>query len=211
MEAYEKAAEANIRGGGTSWHAAKHLEAAAKICVELRRFDRAFELLKGSASHYVDCGKLASAGECLGRGARWLEEVKLEISCQLYLHALDMYKKSEMGSMAHDVVQRGVGAMIRHSAYDEAVLLLLKWATISHNQGAPALTNRAYLGGQSCRPFARSTIQHRPCLEVCMALYIIKYAVPPDDVHIHITLTRLHSQSMTYSCLWHTRMHVTLD
>lgn len=146
VEAYEKASEANLRGGGTSWHAAKHLEAAAKLCVEMEKYHQAYELLIDASNQYVNCGKLSTAAECLGRGARSLEEVNPDFACEFYRRALDMYIKSEMGSMAHDVVQRGVGAMLRRGAFDEAASLLLKWATICHGHANTALMNRAYLG-----------------------------------------------------------------
>lgn len=146
VEAYEKASEANLRGGGTSWHAAKHLEAAAKLCVEMEKYHQAYELLIDASNQYVNCGKLSTAAECLGRGARSLEEVNPDFACEFYRRALDMYIKSEMGSMAHDVVQRGVGAMLRRGACDEAASLLLKWATICHGHANTALMNRAYLG-----------------------------------------------------------------
>lgn len=183
VEAYEKAAEANLRGGGTSWHAAKHLEAAAKICVEMGKHDRAHQLLIDSSNEYISCGKLSPAAECLGRGARWLEEVKPDSACDLYRQALDMYMKSEMGSMAHDVVQRGAGAMIRKDAFAEAASLLLKWATICYGHENTALMNRAYLGPSPLQVVDVCHTQHTQC--VATALEKWPTVSPTARVHMH--------------------------
>ena len=150
IEAYEKAAEANLRGGGTAWHAAKHLEAAAKICVEMQNYDHAYRLMKESSDQYVDCGKFAPAAECLGRGARWLEDVNPDLACALYRQALEMYMNSDMASMAHDLVQRGAGVMIAQGNFAEAVSLMLKWATVCYGMKNTGLMCRAYLGLFPC-------------------------------------------------------------
>lgn len=112
----------------------------------MHKYDRAYELILESSGQYVDCGKLAPAAECLGRGARWLEEINPDSACDLYRQALDMYMKSDMGSMAHDLVQRGVGIMIRQDDFSEAASLMLKWATVCHGMENTALMCRAYLG-----------------------------------------------------------------
>jgi hypothetical protein len=73
LVAYEKAAEANLRGSGTEWHAAKHLESAAQICKELQRWPDTAEFGQRAAKLYVDAGKPGTGAECIGRCARWLE------------------------------------------------------------------------------------------------------------------------------------------
>jgi gamma-soluble NSF attachment protein len=144
--AYEKAAEANMRGGGTAWHAAKNLEAAAQLACDLSRWEAAAELLKLASQYYVDCGKFDPAAECLARGARWMEQGSPETACTMYEEALDLYFKSDMSSMAHDMVQRGTGVMLRANLYDDAAALTKKWAQICINNETWGLMCRAYLG-----------------------------------------------------------------
>jgi tetratricopeptide (TPR) repeat protein len=145
IDAYEKAAEANLRGGGTAWHASKHLEDAAKLSVEVRSYSKAAEFSRQASQNYVDCGKLSPAAECLARGARWLEDADLSSACSLYQEAVVMYAKSEMAAMAHDIVQRAVMVMLRAQRPEEAAAVMLRWATICHNTNTPSHLCRAYL------------------------------------------------------------------
>ena len=70
--AYEKAAHANERGGGTQWHAAKHLESAATLAKELNRWDSLYDFIDRAASLYIEAGKIsvgarssAKTGACI--------------------------------------------------------------------------------------------------------------------------------------------------
>lgn len=144
--AYEKAAEANLRGGGTAWHAAKHLEDAAKLSAEVRNYSQAAEFSRQASQNYVDCGKLMPAAECLARGARTLEEPSPSQSCELYKAAIDMYSQSEMAAMADDTVKRAVMVLLQARQPDEATSVLLQWASICHRTGSTAHMCRAYLG-----------------------------------------------------------------
>jgi len=59
MGAYEKAAHANERGGGTLWHAAKHLETAAAIAKDLGKWDAVYDYTDRAATLFVEAGKIA--------------------------------------------------------------------------------------------------------------------------------------------------------
>jgi gamma-soluble NSF attachment protein len=144
--AYEKAAEANLRGGGTAWHAAKHYEDAAKLSAELRNFSQVAEFSRQASENYVDVGKLVPAAECLAKGARMLEEASPSQSCELYKAAIDVYAKSEMAAMADDTVKRAVMVLLLANQPDDAASVLLQWASICHRTGSTAHMCRAYLG-----------------------------------------------------------------
>jgi tetratricopeptide (TPR) repeat protein len=144
--AHEKAAEANLRGGGTAWHAAKHYEDAAKLSAELRNFSQVAEFIRQASQNYVDVGKLVHAAESLAKGARMLEEASPSQSCELYKAAIDMYSKSEMAAMADDTVKRAVMVLLHAKQPDDAASVLLQWASICHRTGSTAHMCRAYLG-----------------------------------------------------------------
>lgn len=59
--AYEKAAEANYRGGGTLWHAAKHLEEAGALSAKLLKWDAAIDFYERASNDFVK-GGVASNG-----------------------------------------------------------------------------------------------------------------------------------------------------
>lgn len=144
--AYEKAAEANLRGGGTAWHAAKHLENAAKLSAEVRNYSQAAEFSRQASQNYVDVGKFIPAGECLAKGARALEESSPGQSCELYKAAIEMFSKSEMAAMAEDTVTRAVMVLLNVRQPEEATSVLLQWASICYRTGSSAHMCRAYLG-----------------------------------------------------------------
>lgn len=144
--AYEKAAEANLRGGGTEWHAAKHLEDAAKLSAEGRNWSQTAEFTRQASQNYVDCGKEIPAAECLAKGARMLEEASPGQACELYKAAIAMYSRSEMAAMADDTVQRAVMVLLNARQPDDAASVLLQWASICHRTGSHAHMCRAYLG-----------------------------------------------------------------
>jgi Soluble NSF attachment protein, SNAP len=148
VTAYEKAAHANIRGHGTAWHAAKHLEAAAQLSKEQSDFRACADYIRRAAGHFVECGKVGTGAECLGRGARWLEQSQPEVSCKLYAESLELYSKDPMASMAQDLVGRGVAMNIQASKWEDAAQMLMQWASICvDNKSIPYLC-RAYLGAQ---------------------------------------------------------------
>lgn len=144
--AYEKAAEANLRGGGTAWHAAKHLEDAAKLSAEVRNYSQAAEFTRQASQSYVDCGKLLPAAECLAKGARTLEAASPGQACELYKDAIQMFSQSDMAAMADDTVQRAVMILLNARQPDDAASVLLQWASICYRTGSTAHMCRAYLG-----------------------------------------------------------------
>ena len=73
LDAFEKAAEANLRGRGTEWHAAKHLESAAQISKDMEQWPATADFARRASQLYIDAGKLGTGAECMGRAARWLE------------------------------------------------------------------------------------------------------------------------------------------
>lgn len=150
--AYEKAAEANLRGGGTAWHAAKHLEDAAKLSAEVRNYSQAAEFTRQASQSYVDCGKLLPAAECLAKGARTLEDTSPGASCELYKAAIEMYSRSEMAAMADDTVKRAVMVLLQAGHPDDAASVLLQWAAICHRTESTAHMCRAYLGAPCWPP-----------------------------------------------------------
>jgi tetratricopeptide (TPR) repeat protein len=144
--AYEKAAEANVRGNGTAWHAGKHLEAAAQLSKNIQDWPASAEFARQAASHYVDAGKIGTGAECLGRAARWVEEASPNTAGKLYVEATDLYGQDPMSSMAHDIVQRGVGLQLKAGKWEDAATMLMHWASIcSSNKSFPNIC-RAYLG-----------------------------------------------------------------
>ena len=146
IEAYEKAAHANVKGKGTAWHAAKHLEAASQLANELQDAKACADFAKQAADHYVTAGKAGTGAECLGRAARLLETRSPTQSGQLYMAALELYGKDPMASMANDMVSRGVGVQLKEQKWEDAATMLLQWAAIcSDNKSIPYLC-RAYLG-----------------------------------------------------------------
>ena len=145
--AYEKAAEANLRGSGTAWHAAKHLEAAAQQAKALGELRTCADLARRAAGHYVDAGKASTGAEALGRAARWLEDSDPSLSGKLYTEAVQLYSKDSMASMAHDIVQRGVKVQVKAAQFEDAATMLMEWASICSATGSGPYLCRAYLGG----------------------------------------------------------------
>lgn len=152
MLAYEKAAEANLRGGGTAWHAGKHLEAAARCAAERQEQALAVDLFRRAAEQFCDAGKIAAGAEALGNGARLLESSDHAASGSLYKDALQMYSRADLSSMAHDVAQRGVAAQVRAGAFDDAAAMLIKWAAICAANDNNALLCKAALGAHLSGP-----------------------------------------------------------
>ena len=146
VEAFEKAAHANIKGKGTAWHAAKNLEAAAQISNEMQDTKACADFAKEASDHYVSAGKASTGAECLGRAARWLETRAPAQAGQLYMDALTLYGKDPMAAMANDMVSRGVGIQLKEEKWENAATMLMQWASIcSDNKSVPYLC-RAYLG-----------------------------------------------------------------
>ena len=60
LEVYEKAATAQEKIG-SSWHAAKHMESAAELAKQHKRWEKVMECYKTAAEFYITAGK-ATAG-----------------------------------------------------------------------------------------------------------------------------------------------------
>lgn len=146
VEAYEKAAHANVRGKGTAWHAGKNLEKAAQISKDLQDANACASFAQQAAEHFVSAGKAGSGAECLGRAARWLEGPSPSIAGRLYTDAVALYAKDPMAAMAHDLVQRGVGILVSERQLDQAIEMLMQWASICADTKSGVPLCRAYLG-----------------------------------------------------------------
>ena len=130
IDAYERAAHANIKGKGTAWHAAKHLEAAAQLSNEVQDYRACADYCRDAASHFVSCGKAGTGAECLGRGARWLEQGAPDTACKLYAESISLYSKDPMAAMAQDLVGRGVALQLKQQRFEDAAQLLLQCALV---------------------------------------------------------------------------------
>lgn len=175
LEAYEKAAHANVRGSGTAWHAGQHLRKAAQISKDMQDAKACATFAQRAAEHFVDAGKPGTGAECLGNAARWLESMSPCLAGRLYRDALALYAKDPMAAMAHDLVQRGVGIQIAEGQINNAADMLLQWAAVCADTKSTTALCRAYLGApptrvqncKSCADLAINRAPRLPCMTSC--------------------------------------------
>ncbi|KXZ43559.1 SNAPG1 protein [Gonium pectorale] len=147
LDAYERAAYAQERLG-SSWHAGKHYEVLAELCrtaPEPRLADSA-RYYKMAADSYMECGKPTTAGECLTRGARVLEEGCPEEASRLYFDALDVYESSEREAYSADAFRYAAAFLVKAGRWEDAVGVLMRFGAVSDKMGARHSQNKAYLG-----------------------------------------------------------------
>ncbi|PNW80293.1 hypothetical protein CHLRE_08g385700v5 [Chlamydomonas reinhardtii] len=145
VEAYERAAYAQERLG-SQWHAGKHYEVIAELCRKLEQPARVGHYYKLAADAYMQCGKPTTAGECLCRGARVLEDTDPDTAIKLYYDSLDVYESSEKDAYSVDAFRHAVAFLLRQELWADAVEVQMRFGAVSEKNNARHSQNKAYLG-----------------------------------------------------------------
>jgi len=77
---------------GSTWHAAKHLEAASQISRDLGEWPQVAEYARQAGGFFAQAGRPGAGADALARGAKQLEEASPAEAHALYREALDMYE-----------------------------------------------------------------------------------------------------------------------
>eukprot|EP00195_Chlamydomonas_chlamydogama_P008641 CAMPEP_0202893498 /NCGR_PEP_ID=MMETSP1392-20130828/3070_1 /ASSEMBLY_ACC=CAM_ASM_000868 /TAXON_ID=225041 /ORGANISM="Chlamydomonas chlamydogama, Strain SAG 11-48b" /LENGTH=310 /DNA_ID=CAMNT_0049577851 /DNA_START=30 /DNA_END=962 /DNA_ORIENTATION=- len=149
IETYERAALCQEKIG-SSWHAAKHLEACGDICKLQGWFDRLASYYRQAADAYAQAGKLTTGADALAKGARALEENDRATAIQMLLEACDHYENEGKEVQGRDVFTLAISLMIKAKRYAEAAQHLARFAAACERAGSRNSQNKAYLGAIVC-------------------------------------------------------------
>ncbi|GMH42835.1 hypothetical protein BSKO_10754 [Bryopsis sp. KO-2023] len=144
--ASERAAECQ-NAAGSGWHAAKHLETAAALALEMGDSEGAIRLYSEAADLYFGVGRLPAGAMALCNGGKALQQQNPGQASALFNKALDtITQNDERGTSAPDIFRQVIGHELKQENWEEAAGLLLKFGAFCEEKKMAASQNRCYLG-----------------------------------------------------------------
>lgn len=144
--ACERAAECQ-NAAGSGWHAAKHLETAASLALEMGDLEGTVRLYSDAADLYFGVGRLPAGAGALCNGGKALQQTDPEQASILFNKALDtITQNDERGTAAPDIFRQIIGHELKQENWEGAAGQLLKFGEFCEEKKMAASQNRCYLG-----------------------------------------------------------------
>ncbi|KAK9056012.1 hypothetical protein SSX86_027099 [Deinandra increscens subsp. villosa] len=151
----------------SSWDAAKHMESAAALAVELSIWGEVADFYKRAAELYNECGRAQPASDALAKGARALEDAKPEEAIAMYTDAFSLLEEDGKENMAFDVYRAATNVYIKLEKYTDAATVLLRWAVAANKSNALHSQCKAYLSAIIVYLSAHDFKQAEKCYNDC--------------------------------------------
>ncbi|XP_022035592.1 gamma-soluble NSF attachment protein [Helianthus annuus] len=149
------------------WDAAKHMESAAALAVELGIWSEVADFYRRASELYNECGRSQPASDALAKGARALEDAKPEDAIAMYTDACSLLEEDGKENMAFDLYRAITNVYIKLEKYTDAASFLLRWAVAANKCNALHSQCKAYLSAIIVYLSAHDFKQAEQCYNDC--------------------------------------------
>lgn len=149
------------------WDAAKHMESAAALAVELSIWNEVADFYRRASELYNECGRSQPASDALAKGARALEDAKPDEAVAMYIDACSLLEEDGKENMVSDLYRAITSVCIKLEKYTDAATFLLRWAVASNKCNALHSQCKAYLSAIIVYLYAHDFKQAEKCYNDC--------------------------------------------
>ncbi|KAI3709915.1 hypothetical protein L2E82_39683 [Cichorium intybus] len=149
------------------WDAAKHMESAAALAVELSIWNEAADFYRRASELYNECGRSQPASDALAKGARALEDHKPEEAIAMYTDACALLEEDGKENMVFDIYRAITSVYIKLEKYTDAATFLLRWAVAANKCNALHSQCKAYLSAIIVYLYAHDFQEAEKCYNDC--------------------------------------------
>ncbi|XP_024022820.1 gamma-soluble NSF attachment protein [Morus notabilis] len=165
-EAFEKASKGQEMIS-SPWDAAKHMESAAALAKELRKWSEVADFYRRASELYFECGRSQPASDALAKGARALEEADPDGAIQLYADACSILEEDNREQMAFDLYRAATNVYIKVEKYADAATFMLKLGLAADKSNATNSQFKAYLSAIVIFLYAHDFKEAEKCYNDC--------------------------------------------
>ncbi|CAH1448734.1 unnamed protein product [Lactuca virosa] len=151
----------------TPWDAAKHMESAAALAVELSIWNEVADFYRRASELYNECGRSQPASDALAKGARALEDGKPEVAITMYTDACLLLEEDGKENMVFDIYRAITSLYIKLEKYTDAATFLLRWAVAANKCNALHSQCKAYLSAIIVYLYAHDFKEAEKCYNDC--------------------------------------------
>ncbi|PWA94593.1 NSF attachment protein [Artemisia annua] len=151
----------------SSWDAAKHMESAAALAMELSIWNEVADFYKRAAELYNECGRSQPASDALAKGARALEDAQPDQAIAMYTDAISLLEEDGKENMVFDLYRAITNVYIKLEKYTDAATFLLRWAVAANKCNAFHSECKAYLSAIVVYLYAHDYKQAEQCYNDC--------------------------------------------
>lgn len=149
------------------WDAAKHMESAAALAVELRIWSEVADFYRRASELYNECGRSQPASDALAKGARAIEDAQPDVAIAMYIDACSLLEEDGKENMAFDLYRAITNVYIKLEKYADAATFLLRWAVAANNCNALHSQCKAYLSAIIVYLYAHDFKEAEKCYNDC--------------------------------------------
>ncbi|GJW06778.1 gamma-soluble NSF attachment protein [Tanacetum coccineum] len=149
------------------WDAAKHMESAAALAMELSIWNEVADFYKRAAELYNECGRSQPASDALAKGARALEDAQPDQAIAMYTDAISLLEDDGKENMVFDLYRAITNVYIKLEKYTDAATFLLRWAVAANKCNALHSQCKAYLSAIVVYLYAHDYKQAEQCYNDC--------------------------------------------
>ena len=159
---------------GAPYHAAKHLESAAKSAKDAGgdgAAARVQDLAAQAATLYCEAGRATTAAEALGRHASAADALgDTDGAVGMLRRAFEFFEEEEAEHYAADTYRAAVNMVLRRKRWADACEFLLKWGASSGRSKAVTTQCRCYLSALVVQLHAGDYDEAERCFNDCCAV-----------------------------------------
>ncbi|KAI4303644.1 hypothetical protein MLD38_039249 [Melastoma candidum] len=149
------------------WDAAKHMESAASLAKDLKKWNEVADFYRRASELYNECSRAQPASDALMKGARALEETAPEEAIKLYTDACVLLEEDGKEQMAFDLYRAATSLYIKLEKYNDAASFLLRLGLAADKCNATNSQCKAYLGAIIVYLYAHDIEQAEKCYNDC--------------------------------------------
>ncbi|KVH87934.1 NSF attachment protein [Cynara cardunculus var. scolymus] len=149
------------------WDAAKHMESAAALAVELSIWNEVADFYRRASELYNECGRSQPASDALAKGARALEDAQPDEAVAMYTDACSLLEEDGKENMVSDLYRAITSVYVKLEKYMDAATFLLRWAVASNKCNALHSQCKAYLSAIIVYLYAHDFKQAEQCYNDC--------------------------------------------
>nr|XP_043620722.1 gamma-soluble NSF attachment protein [Erigeron canadensis] len=149
------------------WDAAKHMESAGALAVELSIWNEVADFYRRASELYNECGRSQPASDALAKGARALEDAKPDDAIAMYAEAISLLEEDGKENMVFDLYRAISNVHIKLMKYTDAANFLLKWAVAASKCNSLHSQCKAYLSAIIVYLYAHDFKQAEKCYNDC--------------------------------------------
>lgn len=149
------------------WDAAKHMENAGALAVELSIWNEVADFYRRASELYNECGRAQPASDALAKGARALEDKKPEDAIAMYIDACSLLEEDGKENMVFDIYRAITTVYIKLEKYSDAATFLLRWAVAANKCNALHSQCKAYLSAIIVYLYAHDFKEAEKCYNDC--------------------------------------------